>query len=161
MSPQPDRVLSKSGHDVTPLSASKVEELAAGLTKAERDVILAKGTERAFCGNLLDNHLQGFYACRLCGLPLFSSKAKFDSGTGWPSFFQPVDPAHVKEHADRSHGMVRTEITCARCGAHLGHVFEDGPRPTGRRHCLNSISLTFIEDGQVIPEQSRPARPAP
>ncbi|CAG0977944.1 Peptide methionine sulfoxide reductase MsrA [Phycisphaerales bacterium] len=149
---------SKSGFDVTPLTQAKIDELAKGLTKEESDVILAKGTERAFCGNLVDNHKEGEYVCRLCGLPLFSSDAKFDSGTGWPSFFKPYDKAHVHEESDRSYGMVRTEITCARCGAHLGHVFDDGPKPTGQRFCLNSVSLTFHEKGQALPAASTPIK---
>lgn len=149
---------SKSGHDITRLSGAKIEALAKGLTKEEAEVILAKGTERAFCGNLVDNKKEGVYVCRLCSLPLFSSAAKFDSGTGWPSFFQPVDAAHVGEIADRSYGMVRTEIVCARCGGHLGHVFDDGPPPTGRRHCLNSVSLTFHEKGAPLPAAAAPVK---
>lgn len=150
---------SRSGYDVTPLSKEQIAELAKSLSKEEADVILAKGTERAFCGNLVDNHEDGVYYCRLCGLPLFSSAHKFNSGTGWPSFFQPVDNDHLREHEDRSHGMVRTEIMCARCGAHLGHVFDDGPKPTGQRHCLNSVSLTFIKKGDAVPAQSQPVKP--
>src|SRR5688572_240546 len=100
---------SKSGYDIAPLTQSKVDELAKKLTQEERTVILAKGTEAAFCGNLLDNKKEGVYTCRLCGLPLFSSDAKFDSGTGWPSFFKPFDKDHVAVHEDRTHGMVREE----------------------------------------------------
>lgn len=148
---------SKSGYDVTPLPAAKVDELAKKLAPADAQVILAKGTERAFCGNLLDNKKEGVYVCKLCGLPLFASDAKFNSGTGWPSFFQPFDKAHVHEEKDSSYGMERTEITCARCGGHLGHVFDDGPRPTGLRYCLNSASLDFVEKGQELPAASRPA----
>lgn len=99
----------------------------------------------------LDNKLDGVYTCRLCGLPLFRSSAKFESGTGWPSFFAPYDPAHVREIRDTSYGMIRTEIVCARCDSHLGHVFPDGPPPTGERHCLNSVSLGFTENGQALP----------
>ena len=106
-------------------------------------VLRAKGTERPFCGTLLDNKKDGVYACVGCDLPLFASDAKFNSGTGWPSFFKPVGDGNVTEHVDRAYGMVRTEILCARCGAHLGHVFDDGPPPTGRRHCVNSESLKF------------------
>ncbi|MBS0189982.1 MAG: bifunctional methionine sulfoxide reductase B/A protein [Planctomycetes bacterium] len=152
-------VYSKSGYDVTRLSDQKINELAKKLKPEERDVILAKGTERAFCGNLVDNHKEGVYVCRLCGLPLFASDGKFDSGTGWPSFFTPVDSAHVAYHKDNSFGMERVEIECARCSAHLGHVFEDGPKPTGLRYCVNSVSLEFVEkkDGKLdLPPASRP-----
>jgi len=121
-------------------------------------VILKKGTEPAFCGNLVDNHKDGVYVCRLCELPLFSSDAKFDSGTGWPSFFQPVDNDHIHYETDEAYGMVRTEIMCRRCGAHLGHVFDDGPKPTGRRYCLNSVSLVFFEKGKELPAAARPMK---
>ena len=114
-----------------------------GLTADERRVLLAHGTEAPFCGGMLREKSAGVYACRLCGLPLFQSTAKFESGTGWPSFFAPFDPAHVATVVDRSHGMARTEIRCGRCDSHLGHVFEDGPRPTGLRYCLNSVALAF------------------
>jgi peptide-methionine (R)-S-oxide reductase len=134
---------SASGYDLTPPAPAELEALAAALTPEERQVILHQGTERPFCGGLLNNKDQGVYACRLCGLPLFRSGAKFESGTGWPSFFEPFDPQHVAEVRDVSHGMVRTEIRCARCGGHLGHVFEDGPAPTGLRYCLNSAALRF------------------
>lgn len=147
---------SKSGHDITPLTQARIDELAKKLTPEEAKVILAKGTERAFCGNLYDNKKDGTYVCRLCGLPLFGSGSKFDSGTGWPSFFQPVDKAHVVTESDVSHGMVRDEILCVRCGSHLGHVFEDGPKPTGLRFCVNSVSLTFVEKGQEFAAESRP-----
>ena len=143
---------SKSGFDVTPLTPARIEELAKKLTPDDARVILKKGTEAPFCGTLLDNKKHGTYVCKLCGLPLFSSKAKFESGTGWPSFFQPVDEAHVHEERDMAHGMVRTEILCARCGGHLGHVFPDGPAPTGMRHCLNSASLDFVDEGTEIPK---------
>lgn len=152
----PARKISRAAYDVTPLSKARVDELAKRLKPEEVAVILAKGTERAFCGNLVDNHKDGVYVCRLCGLPLFASDAKFDSGTGWPSFFQPFDKDHVASVQDNSLGMERTEILCARCEAHLGHVFEDGPRPTGLRFCLNSVSLEFVEKGTALPEASRP-----
>ena len=137
--------VSASGHDVTPLARAEVERLAAPLSADERRVILDHGTERPFCGGLLDNHRNGTYHCRLCDLPLFRSDAKFESGTGWPSFFAPFDPAHVREIRDTSLGMLRTEIRCARCDGHLGHVFPDGPPPTGLRFCLNSVAMRFEE----------------
>jgi peptide-methionine (R)-S-oxide reductase len=145
---------SKSGYDITPLSADRVNALAADFTPEERHVILHQGTERPFCGLLLDNKQKGAYACRLCGLPLFDSNSKFNSGTGWPSFFQPFDPQHIRELVDDSHGMRRVEIRCARCDAHLGHVFDDGPQPTGLRYCLNSVSMQFVEAGQPLPQRS-------
>jgi peptide-methionine (R)-S-oxide reductase len=141
---------SRSGFDITRLSDDRVAALAEGFTPEERHVILHQGTERPFCGLFLDNKKSGTYTCRLCGLPLFESGAKFESGTGWPSFLQPVDPDHVRDLRDASHGMVRVEVRCARCDAHLGHVFEDGPPPTHLRYCLNSVSLQFVEQGQPI-----------
>ena len=141
---------SASGYDVTPLSPDRVTALAADFSPEERHVILHQGTERPFCGLLVDHKQPGTYACRLCGLPLFSSKSKFHSGTGWPSFFQPFDPAHIRELEDISHGMRRVEVRCARCDAHLGHVFDDGPPPTGLRYCLNSVSMQFVDEGQPL-----------
>ena len=108
-------------------------------------ILRAQGTEARFCGTLLDNKKKGVYFCAGCGLPLFSSDAKFESGTGWPSFFQPFAKGNILEIPDNSFGMERVEIRCARCGGHLGHVFPDGPNPTGLRYCLNSESLTFKE----------------
>jgi len=137
-----------TSYDLTPLTAEQIDGLAADLSPEERRVILHQGTERPFCGVFLDNKKDGTYVCRLCGLPLFASSAKFDSGTGWPSFFRPVDDAHLARIEDASHGMRRTELRCARCDGHLGHVFPDGPPPTGERHCLNSVSLAFVEAGR-------------
>jgi peptide-methionine (R)-S-oxide reductase len=135
--------LSESGHDVTPLSQSQIQELAKGLSADEREVLLDHGTEPPFCGGYLKEKAEGVYHCRLCDLPLFRSATKFESGTGWPSFYAPFDPDHIAYIEDRAYGMVRVEIRCARCDGHLGHVFEDGPRPTGLRFCLNSLSLKF------------------
>ena len=138
--------------DLSPPSAAQREQLTGALNADERRVLLEHGTERAFCGVFLDNKLDGVYTCGLCGLPLFRSGAKFDSGTGWPSFFAAFDPAHVRTVRDTSYGMVREEIVCARCGSHLGHVFPDGPPPTGERHCLNSVSLAFTRNGEAYPD---------
>jgi peptide methionine sulfoxide reductase msrA/msrB len=116
------------------------------LTPEQFRIMRTQGTEAAFCGGLLKNKEAGVYVCAACGLPLFASGAKFESGTGWPSFFQPVANENILERADMSHGMVRTEINCTRCGSHLGHLFPDGPQPTGLRYCLNSESLKFIAE---------------
>jgi peptide-methionine (R)-S-oxide reductase len=112
----------------------------------EFHVLREKGTERAFAGEYWDTKTKGTYECRACGLPLFESDTKFDSGCGWPSFFQPLDGARLEEHRDTSHGMTRTEIVCRRCGGHMGHVFDDGPPPTGLRYCINSASIKLKED---------------
>ncbi len=149
---------SKSGYDIRPLDQARIDELAKDLTPQQRRILLDKDTERPFCGLLVDNKQEGTYVCRLCGLPLFSSAAKFHSGTGWPSFFQPFDPDHVRQVTDTSHGMARTEILCARCGSHLGHVFDDGPRPTGLRYCINSDALKFYPKGADPPPESRPVQ---
>lgn len=145
---------SETGYDTTPLDQAAIERLAESLTDEERRILLQHGTEAPFCGTLLDNKQDGTYACRLCGLPLFTSKHKFNSGTGWPSFYAPFDKAHLTYIEDRSYGMLRTEIRCARCGGHQGHVFPDGPPPTGERYCLNSASLQFFEEGTEIPQNS-------
>ena len=139
--------------DLAPPSADQRRALEADLTAEEKRVLLAHGTEAPFCGVFLDNKKEGTYVCRLCGLPLYRSSAKFDSGTGWPSFFAPFDERHLAYVRDTSHGMVRVELRCARCDSHQGHVFDDGPPPTGQRHCLNSVSLSFVEAGQPLPDR--------
>jgi methionine-R-sulfoxide reductase len=147
------RVFNREGQLVGPIEADPVvktdAEWQAVLTPAQFQIARGKGTERPFCGTLLDNHREGVYSCICCRLPLFTSDAKFHSGTGWPSFFQPIAAENVRTQSDRSHGMVRVEILCARCDAHLGHVFEDGPPPSGVRHCVNSESLTFTDRAGV------------
>jgi len=145
-------VTSSSGFDLTAPDQSERARLEASLTREEADVLLHHGTEAPFCGGLLDNKADGVYCCRLCGLPLFRAKTKFESGTGWPSFFAPFDPAHVVEKRDLSHGMVRVETLCARCGSHQGHLFPDGPPPTRNRYCINSVSLQFVADGAALPD---------
>jgi peptide-methionine (R)-S-oxide reductase len=122
------------------------DEWRERLTPEQFQVARKAGTERAFSGEYWDCHKDGTYECVCCGAPLFSSETKFESGTGWPSFLQPLDTDAVEEHRDTTYGMVRTEVVCGNCGAHLGHVFDDGPRPTGMRYCMNSASLKLETD---------------
>ena len=122
------------------------EEWKKILTPEQYHVLRKQGTERAFTGEYHDHKGKGTYVCAACGLPLFSSATKYDSGTGWPSFWQPIDPKNVGTEEDRSFFTTRTEVHCARCGGHLGHVFTDGPRPTGLRYCMNSVSLKFVPE---------------
>jgi methionine-R-sulfoxide reductase len=147
------RVYDGRGELIGPVEGAPVvktdAEWRSQLTQKQYEVARGKGTEAAFCGLLLDNKRDGVYVCVCCALPLFSSSSKFQSGTGWPSFFQPVAPENVVTEEDRSYGMRRTEILCTRCGCHLGHVFDDGPRPTGLRFCVNSESLVFVDRGDL------------
>jgi methionine-R-sulfoxide reductase len=156
------KVFDRAGELVGPIAMPKVEksdqEWKELLTPEQFAVARAHGTERPFCGTLLDNKRSGVYTCICCGLPLFASNAKFDSGTGWPSFFQPIADENVATKSDRSYGMVRVEILCARCDCHLGHVFPDGPPPTRQRHCVNSESLAFT-DVEQLASLADPAAP--
>ncbi|KAA2238048.1 peptide-methionine (R)-S-oxide reductase MsrB [Salinarimonas soli] len=143
--------VSAAGFHLAPPSETEYRALVADLSAEEREVLLEHGTEAPFCGVFHEG--KGTYACRLCGLPLFRSGAKFESGTGWPSFFDPIDRAHVAFVEDRSYGMVRVEIRCARCQGHLGHVFDDGPPPTGERYCMNSVSMQFVAEDLPLPDR--------
>lgn len=147
------KVFNQDGQLVGPIDLPRVEksdaEWKTQLTPQQYAIARAHGTERPFCGTLLDNKKHGVYSCICCGLPLFASNAKFDSGTGWPSFFQPIADENVAVKADNSYGMRRVEILCARCDCHLGHVFPDGPPPTRQRHCVNSESLAFTDVDQL------------
>jgi methionine-R-sulfoxide reductase len=147
------KVFDRQGQLVGPVESARVEktdaEWRAQLTPQQFQIARGKGTERPFCGTLLDNKRTGIYTCICCGLPLFTSDGKFNSGTGWPSFFAPMADENIATHEDRTFGMTRVEILCARCDAHLGHVFPDGPPPTGLRYCVNSESLAFTDANRV------------
>ncbi len=142
-------VFNDQGKLVGPVESPKLvltdKQWRERLSPKQFKILRSKGTEQPFCGTLLDNKKEGVYTCAGCGLPLFSSDAKFHSGTGWPSYFQPIAKENVIQRPDHGYGMVRTEIECARCDGHLGHVFDDGPEPTGLRFCLNSESLQFTD----------------
>jgi len=147
------KVFNRRGELVGPLESPRVvktdAEWRAQLTEPQYRIDRGKDTEHPFCGTLLENSRGGVYACICCRLPLFVSKVKFNSGTGWLSFFQPIAEENVTTEEDHGYGMARTEILCARCDGHLGHVFNDGPAPSGLRYCVNSESLVFIDEAEL------------
>lgn len=147
--------MSKSdlGFDLTPPTPQQIQTLAARLDPEARRILLDHGTEPPFCGAFDEYEAEGTYICNLCALPLFSSRAKFHSGSGWPSFYEDLAKGHIHYLRDTSQGMVRTEIRCGRCDSHLGHVFEDGPRPTGLRYCMNSVAMDFVPEGEALPDR--------
>jgi len=154
------RIMGDNGQLRPPIEMPKVVKTDAEwhklLTPDQFEITRDKDTEQAFCGAFFDNHKDGNYHCICCNLPLFTSGTKFDSGTGWPSFFQPIAPENVSSKDDDSFGMSRTEVHCTRCDGHLGHVFDDGPPPTGQRYCMNSGAMSFVLKGQEVPEPLPP-----
>jgi peptide methionine sulfoxide reductase msrA/msrB len=156
------RIMGEGGKLTDPIEMPKVVKTEAEwrkqLTAEQYAITRDRSTEQAFCGAFYDNHKDGIYHCICCNLPLFASTAKFDSGTGWPSFFQPVAKENIATRSDNTFGMQRTEILCARCDAHLGHVFDDGPPPSGLRYCMNSGALTFVATGHEVPEKRDTAK---
>lgn len=142
-------LISLTGEKLQPIEKSE-EEWKKQLSPEAFIVLRKEGTERAFSGEYADNHEKGIYLCGGCDLPLFSSETKFESGTGWPSFWQPIRKEHVLVGTDNSYGMTRDEVECARCHGHLGHVFDDGPKPTGLRYCMNSVSLKFVKNAKMV-----------
>jgi len=156
--PSTTPLLSKSGYDLRALPKERIAEIAKTLTPEQVEITLHAGTERPNSSPLVKNHAKGTYVSVIGGLPLFRSEDKFESGTGWPSFTRSFDPAHVVERRDTSAGMARVELLDARSGAHLGHVFEDGPAPTGLRYCINGAALKFIPDGAALPAESQPVK---
>jgi peptide-methionine (R)-S-oxide reductase len=148
-----DLALDRKVFDIAPPSHDQLRELATDLDDQERRVLLEHGTEAPFCGTFLGEKREGVFTCRQCGLPLFNAATKFESGTGWPSFTSPFAPGHLRTVRDTSHGMIRMEIVCGRCGGHQGHVFPGGPPPTGERYCINSVSLEFTPRGEPLPDK--------
>src|SRR5258708_40203557 len=146
-----DKKVSESGYDITPLSAEAIERLAQDLNEEEYRILLNHATEPAFCGTLLDNKLDGTYACRLCGLPLFSSSHKFNSGTGWPSFYRPFDKEHLQNIEDSSYGLRRIEIPWAPCGGHQGHLFPGRPPPYGQQNWFTSARPDVFDQRATRP----------